>query len=468
MTIRILLFSFLIASSFFPQNKIARLDSLFNTAYKMDLFSGTAIIADKEKTIYIKSFGYADWDNQIPNETDTKFNIGSIGKLFTQILIMQLVQEGKLDLTDPLGKHIKLYNNSFDDKITVIQLLTFSAGLGDYFMIEEFRKNSEEYKTVKSLLLLIGQEPILYEPGTSNMYSNSSYVVLGGIIEKLTGKSYEENLKERILNRLGMNSSGFIYKNTEKYNCAKGFIVSYSGLKRSTYERMPSVPTPAGGMYSTAEDLLKLDRSLMNDNRLLDNKYKMILLNGFRDPGITWDELKAHPNFGLGAAGGSPGFNSVYDQNVGGEYTVIILSNIDGGAEKLIERVNGILNGVEIPPLLPLMAKMIYAVLAERGVEYFVNNYKDLFSKYRIEDDRQLNNIGYDFLRDELTDYAIAVFTANTKLFSEISNTYDSLGEAYLISGNKELALENYKKAFEINPENKNVERIINEINQKK
>jgi len=323
------------------------------------------------------------------------------------------------------------------------------------------------YRSTDALLSIIKKQPLLYEPGTSKEYSNSSYVVLGGIIEKLTGKTYQENLKERILNPLAMSNSGFIYKDTKRTNTAKGFIVNPDGTKESTYERMPSVPTPAGGMFSTAEDLLKLDRSLMNDNILLNDAHKVLLLNRFNaDIKMSFAELLAKPDFGMGVAGGSPGWNAVYDQNVGNKYTVIILSNFDNGAEVLIDRINSVLKEEKYPPLKMSAGRFVYEKIKEKGAEDFAANYKEYLSGYMIEHDGTLNRIGYQFLNKGMMDESIAVFIINTKYFPDIANTYDSLGEAYMLKGEKKLALENYKKSFELNPQNKNAETRINELRE--
>lgn len=449
----------------FAQNNSEKVEHLVEEAYSIDIFSGVVLIADKDKPLIIKAWGFADYDNQTPNKPDTKFNIGSIGKLFTQIMITQLMQEGMLNLTDNLKKLYPLYNNEFDDKITVKQLLTFSAGLGDYFRIPEFQIQPDSYRSTDALLSLIKLQPLLYEPGTSNEYSNSGYVVLGGIIEKLTGKSYEENLKERILNRLSMNNSGFIYKESKRENTAKGFIVNPDGSKESTYERMPNVPTAAGGMYSTAEDLLKLDRSIMNDNVLLDDEHKVLLLTRFNnDINKTFGELLAEPDFGMGIAGGSPGWNAIYDQNVANKYTVLILSNFDNGAEALIDRVNSILRGEKYPPLKMDAGRFIYKIIKDKGTDDFVKNYEDYLSEYEISNDRILNRAGYQLLNKNMIDEAIALFQVNTKYFPNSANTYDSLGEAYLKAGKKELAIGNYKKALAMDPQNKNAERILKEL----
>jgi CubicO group peptidase (beta-lactamase class C family) len=460
----LLLILFVCCRLVYPQDT-NRIDSLLNQAYRLDLFSGVVLVADNATIRYQKAFGYSDWNSKSPNLTNSKFNIGSIGKLFTQILITQLIQEGKLSLSDNLAKLYPLYNNDNDEKITVKLLLTFSAGLGDYFGIDEFRQNPDNYRKTGDLVSLISKQPLLYEPGTSSQYSNSSYVVLGGIIEKITGKPYLENLKERILIPLGMNNSGFFYNETKTENIAKGFIVDPSGQKESTYERSPNVPSPAGGMFSTAGDMLKLDRSLMNDNILLNDESKMLLSNRFVPlTGPTWQEIIKSKDFGNGYAGGSPGWNAVYDQNVAGKYTVIILSNFDQGAERIIKSLEDILLGKDVPELKPSADKIIYGIIEEKGSSYFINNYKEILKGISIDNDRLLNTLGYNFLREGKNEEAISVFIVNTKLFPGIANNFDSLGEAYLKDGNKELALENYRKALEMNPGNKNAEKIVKDL----
>ncbi len=462
----LLLICLLLFSSFaFPQNEFAKLDTLLNNASQLDIFSGVVLVADKDSVQYLKTYGYADWNNHTPNLKDTKFNIGSIGKLFTQILTMQLIQEGKIQFSDNLAKLYPVYNNENDKKITVKLLLTFSAGLGDYFRIREFQEHPDQYRKIKDLITLISTVPLLYEPGTSSRYSNSSYVVLGGIIEKLTGKTYEENLKEKILDPLKMSSSGFIYKETKKENTAKGFIITPAGEKESTYERMPDVPTSAGGMYSTAEDLLKLDRSLMNNNILLNDEYKALLMNRFNEQKKeSWVQMKASPDFGIGVAGGSPGWNAVYDQNVAGKYTVIVLSNFDNGAESIINKIQSVLKDESYTPLQINAGRFIFNKIKENGSNDFIKNYKQYLSGYHIDNDRILNRTGYDLLNENLVDEAIAVFTVNTKYFPDIGNTFDSLGEAYMRKGDKENAIINYKKSLELDPSNKNAERIIKKL----
>lgn len=465
MKIVLLLFAGMLLTTARAQDYFQQVEALVDEAVRLNIFSGVVLIADKENVQFHKAYGNAEWENQIPNLTDTKFNIGSIGKLFTQIMITQLIQEGKLNLDDNLKKIYPLYNNEYDERITVKHLLSFTSGLGDYFMIDEFRMQPDKFRNTGNLVSLIAKQPLHFEPGTSNRYSNSGYVALGGIIEKLTGKSYEENLKEKILNRLGMTNSGFIYKDTKKENTAKGYVINPDGSKESTYERLPNIPTAAGGMYASAEDLLKLDRSLMNDNALLNDEYKTLLSNRFNyDESNSWQELITSEDFGNGYAGGSPGWNAVYVQNTAGKYTVIALSNFDNGAEPLVQRINSILKEEKYPPLRMRIGVYIHEKIREKGIDDFVLNHSQYLSDYPINNDIMLNWIGYQFLNTGLTDEAIAVFRVNTILFPDIANTYDSLAEAYMVRGEKELAIKYYKKSLELDPLNKNAENRIKEM----
>jgi CubicO group peptidase (beta-lactamase class C family) len=449
------------------QDNLKSIDTLLNKAVQEDLFSGTVLIAENGKVVYKKSFGMSDWENTIPNNDSTKFNIGSIGKLFTQVLITQLYQEGKLDLNDKLSKYLNIYPVDVGDKITIKHLLTMSAGLGDYFRIPQFRQNPSAYKNVMDLIDLIKKEPLLFEPGISNEYSNSGYVVLGGIIEKITGESYLQNLYERILIPLAMKNSGFIYEGMKVKNRANGYMIQASGGKQNTSQIARTIPTPAGGMFSTVDDLFKMDISLQNDNKLLDDNHKAILFTRFRTEGNKdWNTLKSSPDFGFGIAGGSPGWNSVWDQNIAGKYTVIILSNYHQAAEEMLPRITSILKDKPYQPLTIPLNRFIYNEIKKNGINNLSDNFDRLIkeNKFEIEDDMTLNEIGYEFLNSNMIDEAIGIFNINVRLFPSVANVYDSLGEAYKLKGNKEEAIKNYQKAVELNPKNENAKKILEDL----
>lgn len=440
------------------------LDSFMNKCAEIDLFSGTVLAAVNGNVIFEKSYGYSDRENNILNSSDTKYNIGSIGKLFTAVLILQLAQENRLSLDDNIGKYLSLFNQDVSQNVSISNLLKHNSGFGDYINNPDFMQNREKYRENSDLLNLISREQLLFPPGQEFSYSNSGYVILGAVVEMVSGKSYTENLNERILKPLEMNSSGFLYIEDTDPLKSVGYIKNIKGIP-SDNNRFAVQPSPAGGMYSTAGDLLKFDLSLMNDNNLLSDKFKIILINGFDElKDISFAEFKS--KCGNAYAGGAPGINAVYVQYPSENFTVIILSNYDFAAEAIEGQITNIMNGIDFEmPMLPL-GQFLYDTLQTRGQEYFTTNLNKIIKEngYKIQGDRLLNNIGYQFLQNNLIQAAIDIFTLNAGLFPETANCYDSLGEAYLISGNKDEAVKNYKIVLSLEPENENAKKVIEKI----
>jgi len=263
-----------------------------------------------------------------------------------------------------------------------------------------------------------------------------------------------------------MNSSGYIDWDYADPLKATGYMKDIKGNLRDNKD-LHLQPSPAGGMYSTVEDLLNLDKSLLNDNKLLDDKHKYIFFSHFDDTkeGKFEDyrnNLKAENAY----AGGAPGINALWLQFPGKGYSVFIFSNYDHAAEGIEEQVTAIINGNDYSkPKFPL-ANALYNFLEKEGEEGFSNNLKIFIQSngYIIENDKQLNNIGYRFLQNELKEAAIGIFKLNTELFPDIANCYDSLGEAYLNSGNKEEAKKNYSKVLQLDPENKNAKKMLDSL----
>lgn len=420
--------------SFSADDFSTKLESLMKEYDDMGIFSGVVLLAKEGNIEFQKAYGNSDWRSKIPNTTSTLFNIASITKAFTRDIIMQLEDEGKLSLDDRLSKYLSLYQEETDNKITIKMLLEMKAGLCDYLMNPEFNRNPDKFQTVNAFLEIIKDEPLLFEPGTDQRYSNSGYVVLGGIIEKITGKSYEENLKERIFNPLGMNNSYFLQRGTSIPNTATGTSIKFNGEKLK--QPFHGAPSPAGGIYTNAEDLLKFDRHLRKN-------------------------IKGGGNI---FAGGTPGWNSILAQYDKG-YTLIILSNFGRMAEEVELRANAILNGKTYPkPELPLSMKF-YKAIKDNGMNYFKEHFKEMLEQNDLRfRDVHLNMFGYELLEEGEVDMAIEVFKYNVELFPDVANTYDSLGEAYAKKGDKDLAIVNYKKVLEMEPGNKNAKKMLEEL----
>lgn len=448
-------------------NVSEKVNSLMNDCKALNLFSGTILVAKDGNIIFEKSYGYAETEKNISNENNTKYNIGSIGKEFTAIMILQLIQENKLQLSDNLGKYFNFFSELASAEVTIKYLLNHKSGFGDYIMNPGFQMNKEKYNELSELIKFISEEEPEFKPGTNNRYSNSGYVILGGIIEKVTGKSYSENMKERILEPLEMKSSGYINWDFKDPLKSTGYIIDIKGNARDNND-LRLQGSPAGGMYSTAEDLLKLDQSLMNDNKLLEDNYKIILFSNFNEKTTSnMDDLKKNVNAQNVFAGGAPGISSIYMSFPGKGYTAIILSNFDKAAEDLEPYIADIINTGDYKKPKPSLGPFLYKVYEKEGEVYFAENLKSLINEngYQITDDGILNNIGYEFLQNEMPGAAVSVLKLNAELYPNVPNCFDSLGEAYFMTGNKEEAKINYLKVLEMNPNNENAKKMLEKIN---
>lgn len=448
----------------------AQVDALMQQAVQMDIFSGNVLIAHEGKIIYQRSFGYANWEDKTPLNDSTMFNIGSNGKDFTQAIICQLVQENKLTFADPLSKYLDMFPKPVSDKISIKHLLTMQSGMGDYMQSPRFRFG--QLRTISSLLDFIKDEPLLFEPGKGRIYSNSGYVVLGGVIEKITGKTYEENVLERILKPLGMMHSVFIYPDSKDIsNKATGTEISLSGSKRPEKRINPGlVPTSAGGMYASVSDLFKFYEAEMFTNKVLSNELKVKLFTHYEDQSKkTWNEMMTDPRFISSLAGGLNGWNSCVTQIPSLHYTVIVLSNYDEAghpAEQIGERIENIMLGKAFEPLTLAPSQFIYQYISKNGIDDFIRNFDDLKKKnaFEIRGPMIFNRFGYDLIHEKKLDWAIEIFKLNIRLFPKNPNGYDSLGEAYMLRGEKDLAIQNYKKVLEMDPENENAQKMLEKL----
>ena len=282
------------------------LDDYFQKLTKDDVFSGTVLVARDGEPVFQKAYGFADRSNQVPNSVTTRFNLGSINKRFTQTAIQQLITRGKLSLTDTVGKLLPDYPQELTRTATVDQLLNHTAGVADFFGPEfsaaakdRFRSNADYYKLVSS-------EKPLFAPGSRNQYCNGCYIVLGAIIERVSGMPYEKFVEENIFKPAGMTSTGAFESDAILPNLAMGYTRRVgNGQLRSSIHLHGATGSAAGGGYSTVADLLAFTQALKNG----------------RIPDVT------PTREGYAIAGGAPGTNAIVEQ--GSSWTVIVLTNLD-------------------------------------------------------------------------------------------------------------------------------------------
>lgn len=441
----------------YSQDEIQNLvDNLMNEYIKQDLFSGVVLIAKDTKPVYLKAFGMAEFETKKENTTNTKFDIGSINKDFTAIAILQLAEKGMLNLDDNIGKYLTQFPKDVLDKVTMRQLLTHTSGFGDYFMIPGVIPKLHELTTVDQIISTFKDEPLLFESGTKQQYSNAGFAVLGAVIESVTGMGYFDYVDKNILVPLKMNNTYFDYKKIrEDKDIPAGYMFSSTGKKeRVDYEKSPS---PAGSAFSTAADLLKFELSILYDNKLIIDEMKILFANRYKkSSNVSWEKMLLDSAYISAYAGGAPGRNSViYSQPATG-YIIIVLANYDEPiAEEVGNNIYKLLAGKEIRKPGSNVFRKLYSAYAEKGNQYLKTHFHDIIkdSFFEMEEDFLLNRVGYDLLNEKRTKDAIEVFKVNTELFPEIANAWDSLAEAYATDGQKELAVKFYKKTIEVNPQ---------------
>lgn len=310
-------------------------------------FSGTILVAKNDTVIEERAYGFASKEFGVKNNIDTKFNVASITKSFTAVAVLQLYEQGKLDLHQPIGAYLKEYpNKRISNSVTAHHLLTHTAGTPNFYVTNFLDKNKFKYKKVKDFVPLFVEDTLLFEPGTEYHYDAAGYVLLGLIIEQLSGKTYYEFLKENIFSPAQMTKTAAYEIETIVENKATGYTLgeNMSGeLKKNT--RYLSFASPGGFHYSTVHDLFNFSRALMNYKLLKKETVELMIApkvqgyNTFLGYGIDVDER--YPEIILGHSGGFYGMRGEYFYFPDSGYTVTILSNVDTEMDSGTAMVSG-------------------------------------------------------------------------------------------------------------------------------
>ena len=304
-----------------------------------DLFSGSVLMARDGKAFFEGAWGMADRERKIANRPDTSYNLASIGKIFTQVAIAQLAAKGKLALTDTISKHLPDLPVPSSDKITIQQLVTHSSGMGDIFGEKYFATPPASLKRLSDYVQFFANAPLQFSPGQGNAYSNAGYVVLGLIVEKLSGREFHEYLRENIFVPAGMKDSGPYEPQIAVANRAIGYTRrGPGGSPEAVTANLPARNSSAGGSRSTAPDMLRFDQALRHDRLLPKTWTDWIYSN---KPGAPPKNPDASGRSGaLSIAGGSPGVSTAMDMNLDTGTTIIVFTNMDPqAAERALKRL---------------------------------------------------------------------------------------------------------------------------------
>jgi len=305
-------------------------------------FNGTILVARQGTILYQRGFGLANREWNIPNDLQTKFEIGSMSKQFTAMLVLQFVNEGKIRLDGHVSDYLPYYRQDTGKRITISELLSHTSGIPNFITVPGFLDGpaSRTRYSVREFAQKYCSSDLRFVPGTKFEYSNSGYFLLGAILEQVSGESYENLLQDRIFKPLGMKDSGYAHSETIIAHRAAGYERSPSGLQNARYYDM-SIPFSAGALYSTVGDLYLWDQALYSE-RLLPARLRDLLFKpNLENYGYGWGILVPKPGSPYAGesipmhGGAIFGFQSLIQRIVQHEEVIILLDNTD--SPKLLE-----------------------------------------------------------------------------------------------------------------------------------
>jgi CubicO group peptidase (beta-lactamase class C family) len=319
-----------------------RLDSLLTTYAKQKIFNGSVLVAKNGSIILEKGYGVQNIKDNQPNTANTIYQIGSITKQFTSAIILQLVSKNKMSLQDKLSKYFPDYPKG--DSITVEHLLTHTSGIYNYTNDGDFMKTRSERPIPRdSLLWLFENKPLNFSPGTKYDYSNSGYILLGMIIEKVTGKSYFRVVRQNIFEPLGMNHTGFDFTDLKSNDKAIGYS---SDLSQAVGIVDSSVSFAAGAIYTTVGDLYKWDRALYTDRIVPQALLQKAFTSYKASYGYGWQIGNDYNKKAVQHGGGITGFVSYILRVPQDQICIIAISNVPSASTADIAReIEGIFYG---------------------------------------------------------------------------------------------------------------------------
>lgn len=348
-----------------------KLDAYLSALAEARGFSGSVLVARGKQVILAQGYGLADAEHKVPNTPATRFRIGSVTKQFTAMAIMQLAQEGKLGLNDPICKWLEKCPTAWAP-ITIHHLLTHTSGIPNFTNFDDYRATRALPSPPARTIERFSTKPLDFPPGTSFRYSNSGYVLLGVVLEKAAGKPYEEVLRERIFQPLGMSSTGYDHSEVVLENRARGYTREKTSVVNAAFIHM-SIPFAAGALYSTVEDLHRWSEALSTEKLLPVPALERLFTPEKEDYAYGWIVSRQKERKKIWHNGGIDGFGSNITRFPEIGLTVIVLSNqetalVDTAARDLSALALG--DEVELPRVRQVVA------IDPKVLPEFVGNYE--------------------------------------------------------------------------------------------
>ena len=314
-------------------------------------FSGVVLIAAGDRKLAVQGFGVADRERNIVMRHDMRFNLTAVSSMFTAVAIAQLAEKGALSYSDLMSRHLPDFPRSVAERITIHQLLTHTSGLGDFLQAPGWEATRSRIRTVNDYMTLVSSE-LAFEPGEQWRYSNMGNIVLGAIIERLTGADYFDHIADAVIHRAGMRHTGF--PTIAEY--ADDMVVPYApcladqkcapGALADVRHLHPNRGGPAGGAWSTAEDLLRFVRALRGGQlvssetlALMCERHAALQAGAQYGYGYGFFLVRFSEQNAYGHGGARPGAGNQLETYVDRPLTLIVLTNISGVLRPALEQV---------------------------------------------------------------------------------------------------------------------------------
>lgn len=471
-----LFFFILLAQTLLAQSKQEQLAKIMKTYHHYNMFDGAVLVAENGKIIYKGAFGLANREWNIPNTTDTKFRIGSISKPFTATLLLILVQKGLVSLDKTIEDYLPAFKNKPAAKVTIRQLLNHTSGIPNYDIIKDFfPRISRQSFTREEYVKIYCDSALAFEPGTRYMYSSWGYFTLGYIIEKVTGKSYEQAMKDEIFSKLKMQHSGSYLHTQIVPKRASGYDYGFGNYVSADF-RDQSNTMGTGDIYTTVEDLFKFHLALTGNTLLNKELSKEMFTPGMRPAryGYGWfnqnfrytttDSITA--NYHLGSTEGFIGFMIRIPET--NSMAVILCNSAPTDFFGIIKNLLKVLYNKPVELKEPVHKKM-ETIIANATAEKAVSEYKKMKSDtiHYYVDWLQLYYLGEKLFSLKRYEDARIIAENNVIEFPEKDFVALSMANIYLALNRKEEAIKFYKKTLQLNAESEEAKNRLKELQVK-
>lgn len=446
-----------------------RLDSLITAYADLSLFNGTILIAEGNKVLLEKGYGYADFTWSIKNEATTKMMLASLSKHFTANCILQLYQSKQLDLNDKVQKHLPYFEDTDIGIVTIHQLLSHTSGIQrDIF---ELAEESQVHQIESDIFKKIKNSELQFSPGSTYSYSNAGYFLLAKIIEKTTKASFAESLQTLIFDPVGMKNSGFYNRYAIEKNMAQGHRVMFEERIKAILSD-PSAVMGASGIFSTVNDIFKYEIAYQNNLLLSKETQKLMETPVSKRYGYGWNSSLAgkdeegnnrYLNYHDGDAGG---FASRYLRYGPDKFTIIMLSNQDKlPRTELFNQIVAIVNGGHPQPIKKDAYELVYKTAIDEDIDHAMQIAEGLKKKgIRYPHAIRINFLANMLLNVGRVEDAKTINRLIIAMHPENHIGYAALGLILKSEGNVIEAKTMFEKILEFDPKNSYAKEFLEDI----